>query len=86
MWTWFRTSRAVVMILSNGTVQINNFRDHTKMILCPLLGAVSTIGGSQRNMRTYKLSSLKENGFSEDMGGKLKYALEKVTRITNTNM
>jgi len=76
LWTWFRTSRAVVMILSNGTVQINNFRDHTKMILCPLLGAVSTIGPT-RTMRTFKLSALKDNGSSEDLGVRLKYALEK---------
>ncbi|CAL8071770.1 unnamed protein product [Orchesella dallaii] len=76
LWTWFRTSRAVVMILSNGTMQINNFRDHTKMILCPLLGAVSTIGPC-RVMRTFKLSLLKEHGYSEEMGARLKYAQEK---------
>ncbi|ODM91618.1 Serine/threonine-protein kinase PLK1 [Orchesella cincta] len=76
LWTWFRTSRAVVMILSNGTMQINNFRDHTKMILCPLLGAVSTIGPT-RVMRTFKLSLLKEHGYSEDLGARLKYAQEK---------
>lgn len=78
MWTWFRTSRAVVMILSNGTIQINNFRDHTKMILCPLLGAVSTIGGTSRMMRTFKLTALRDQGFSEDLGARLKYAMEKV--------
>lgn len=66
------------MILSNGTLQINNFRDHTKMILCPLLGAVSTIGGPSRMMRTFKLASLRDQGYSEDLGGRLKYALEKV--------
>jgi polo-like kinase 1 len=31
--TWFRTSRAVVMHLTNGTMQINFFKDHTKV--CP---------------------------------------------------
>ena len=29
--TWFRTSRAVVMHLSNGTMQINFFKDHAKV-------------------------------------------------------
>lgn len=50
------------------------------MILCPLLGAVSTIGPN-RVMRTFKLSSLKENGYSEDLGARLKYAQEKVSNF-----
>ena len=47
--TWFRTSRAVVMHLTNGTIQINFFKDHTKIILCPLLGAVTYIDESRKN-------------------------------------
>ena len=31
--TWFRTSRAVVMHLTNGTMQINFFKDHTKVTI-----------------------------------------------------
>ena len=51
--TWFRTSRAVVMHLSNGTMQINFFKDHTKIILCPLLGAVTYIDETRKN-RTFR--------------------------------
>ena len=51
--TWFRTSRAVVMHLSNGTLQINFFKDHTKIILCPLLGAVTYIDETRKN-RTFR--------------------------------
>ena len=51
--TWFRTSRAVVMHLTNGTMQINFFKDHTKIILCPLLGAVTYIDETRRN-RTFR--------------------------------
>ena len=40
--TWFRTSKAVVMLLTNGTMQINLLNDHTKIILCPLLNPVWT--------------------------------------------
>ena len=47
------------------------------MILCPLLGAISTLGGNQ-NIKTFKLSSLKTNGCSSDLFGKLKYVAEKV--------
>jgi polo-like kinase 1 len=67
------------MVLSNGTLQINNFRDHTKMILCPLLGALTTLG-STKAMRTYKLASM-EKGLSNEMYDRLKYALEKVNVI-----
>ena len=51
--TWFRTSRAVVMHLTNGTMQINFFKDHTKIILCPLLGAVTYIDETRKN-RTFR--------------------------------
>jgi len=51
--TWFRTSRAVVMHLTNGTMQINFFKDHTKIILCPLLGAVTYIDEGRKN-RTFR--------------------------------
>jgi len=67
------------MVLSNGTLQINNFRDHTKMVICPLLGAISTLS-TNKELRTFKLSSLK-NGCSEEMEIRLKYAIEKVDVI-----
>ena len=54
--TWFRTSRAVVMHLTNGTIQINFFKDHFnhfKIILCPLLGAVTYIDETRRK-RTFR--------------------------------
>lgn len=74
------------MVLSNGTMQINNFRDHSKMILCPLLGALTTMGGAAgRSMKTHRLS-LMEKGLSADMNEKLKYALEKVTTVIDLAM
>jgi polo-like kinase 1 len=51
--TWFRTSRAVVMHLTNGTLQINFFKDHTKIILCPLMSAVTYIDEDKKN-RTFR--------------------------------
>ncbi|XP_008842031.1 serine/threonine-protein kinase PLK1 isoform X2 [Nannospalax galili] len=41
--TWLRTCSAIILHLSNGTVQINFFQDHTKLILCPLMAAVTYI-------------------------------------------
>lgn len=65
------------MVLSSGTMQINNFRDHTKLILCPLLGAVTTLG-SNKGMRTYSLSRMLEGGLSAELVERLAYALDKV--------
>ena len=50
---WFRTNLAVVMYLTNGTMQINFFKDHNKIILCPLLQAVTFIDETGRN-RTFR--------------------------------
>ncbi|VDM54383.1 unnamed protein product [Angiostrongylus costaricensis] len=58
---WFRTRSAIVLHLSNGTLQINFFEDHTKTIVCPLMGAVTYID-EQRNFRVYKLSHLESHG------------------------
>lgn len=75
--TWFRTSRAVVMHLSNGTVQINFFKDHTKIILCPLLGAVTYLDENRRN-RTYRFDLLEKFGCSSELGTRLTYAYDKI--------
>jgi len=81
--TWFRTSRAVVMHLTNGTMQINFFKDHTKIILCPLLGAVTYIDETRKN-RTFRFDLLKSNGCSEELASRITYAFDKVeTMLSN---
>jgi len=69
---WFRTQSAIVLFLSNGTLQLNFFRDHTKIILCPLMGAVSYID-KNNNFRTYSLKTMHERCPSE-LSVRLKYA------------
>jgi len=81
--TWFRTSRAVVMHLTNGTIQINFFKDHTKIILCPLLGAVTYIDETRRN-RTFRFDLLEKYGCSMELSSRLNYAFDKVeTMLTS---
>eukprot|EP00088_Acartia_fossae_P047488 TRINITY_DN5148_c0_g1_i1.p1 TRINITY_DN5148_c0_g1~~TRINITY_DN5148_c0_g1_i1.p1 ORF type:complete len:588 (-),score=124.11 TRINITY_DN5148_c0_g1_i1:437-1945(-) len=75
--TWFRTSRAVVMHLTNGTIQINFFKDHTKIILCPLLGAVTYIDEAKKN-RTFRFDMLEKYGCSGEISTRLAYAFDKV--------
>jgi len=75
--TWFRTSRAVVMHLSNGTIQINFFKDHTKIILCPLLGAVTYIDKDKKS-RTFRFDLISKYGCTVDLLSRLTYAYEKI--------
>lgn len=81
--TWFRTSRAVVMHLTNGTIQINFFKDHTKIILCPLLGSVTYIDETRKN-RTFSFELLEKFGCSSELGSRLNYAYDKVNTMTNS--
>merc|ERR1719308_628306 len=82
--TWFRTSRAVVMHLTNGTLQINFFKDHTKVILCPLMGAVTYIDEKRRS-RTFRFDLIKEHGCSEEISTRLQYVLEKVETMLSSH-
>ncbi|XP_034938554.1 serine/threonine-protein kinase polo [Chelonus insularis] len=73
---WFRTQTAVVMQLNNGSVQIN-FLDHTKIIMCPLMAAVTYID-VERNFLTYKFESIQQNGCPFGLEKNLEYAHEKM--------
>ncbi|OAD54850.1 Serine/threonine-protein kinase polo [Eufriesea mexicana] len=76
MHQWFRTQSAVVMQLTNGTVQIN-FLDHTKIIMCPLMAAVTYID-VEKNFRTYRFQTIQENGCCKGLAKNLAYAYEKL--------
>ncbi|PBC32591.1 Serine/threonine-protein kinase polo [Apis cerana cerana] len=76
MHQWFRTQSAVVMQLTNGTVQIN-FLDHTKIIMCPLMAAVTYID-TEKNFRTYRFQTIQENGCCKGLAKNLAYAHEKL--------
>uniref|UniRef100_A0A1I7TKM6 Serine/threonine-protein kinase PLK n=1 Tax=Caenorhabditis tropicalis TaxID=1561998 RepID=A0A1I7TKM6_9PELO len=77
---WFRTKSAIVLHLSNGTVQINFFNDHVKMMMCPLMQAVTFIDQNKR-MVTYKLSNLQRNGCPEKFLHRLNYAKTMIERL-----
>ncbi|KAG7459377.1 hypothetical protein MATL_G00210130 [Megalops atlanticus] len=77
---WFRTKSAIVLHLTNGTVQINFFRDHTKLILCPLMGAVTYID-ERREFRTYRMSLVEEHGCCRELASRLRYAHTMVEKL-----
>ncbi|XP_077305442.1 serine/threonine-protein kinase PLK1 [Lithobates pipiens] len=81
--TWFRTRSAIILHLSNGTVQINFFQDHTKIILCPLMAAVSYID-EKREFHTFKLSLLEEFGCSKELASRLRYARTMVEKLQSS--
>ncbi|XP_054851594.1 serine/threonine-protein kinase PLK1 [Eublepharis macularius] len=78
--TWFRTRSAIILHLSNGTVQLNFFEDHTKVILCPLMAAVSYIN-EKREFRTYKLSLIEDFGCSKELASRLRFAHTMVEKL-----
>lgn len=73
---WFRTQTAVVMQLTNGTVQVN-FLDHAKIIMCPLMAAVTYID-HDKNFKTYRFQTIQEHGCSKGLAKNLMYAYEKI--------
>ncbi|XP_059619622.1 serine/threonine-protein kinase polo [Phlebotomus argentipes] len=76
LYAWFRTNCAVIMYLTNGTVQLN-FSDHVKIILCPRMQAVTVIE-PDKNFRTYTFTTILESGCSADLLGKIRYAAERL--------
>ena len=60
--------------------QINFFQDHTKIILCPLMAAVTYID-DRRDVRTYRLSLIAKHGCSLELESRLRYALSMVDRL-----
>ncbi|KAL0617146.1 Serine/threonine-protein kinase PLK1 [Plecturocebus cupreus] len=77
---WFRTRSAIILHLSNGSVQINFFQDHTKLILCPLMAAVTYIDEKQ-TFRMYCLSLLEEYGCCKEPASRLCYACTMVYKL-----
>lgn len=78
--TWFRTRSAIVLHLSNGILQINFFQDHTKVIFCPLMGAVSFID-ENKAFRTFRLPLIEKHGCSKELASRIRYAKTMSERL-----
>ncbi|KAK9879563.1 hypothetical protein WA026_006632 [Henosepilachna vigintioctopunctata] len=74
---WCRSTSGVLMQLTNGTVQMN-FSDHTKIIICPLMAAITYID-DDKSFRTFRFSTIEKNGCSIGLYEKMKYAYDKFT-------
>uniref|UniRef100_A0A8C3SZZ2 Serine/threonine-protein kinase PLK3 n=1 Tax=Chelydra serpentina TaxID=8475 RepID=A0A8C3SZZ2_CHESE len=73
---WVKTDQALLMLFSSGTLQVNFYNDHTKVILSkPDHSCLLTYVTKDRNSYTYKLSSIRELGCSPELQYRLKYIL-----------
>jgi len=89
--SWFRTRSAIVLHLSNGTLQVNFFQDHSKIILEPTMSSVSYIDEA-RNFRVFRLCAnpeqqelaISKTGASSQLLQRLRYAKTMVERLQST--
>ncbi|CAB3383426.1 Hypothetical predicted protein [Cloeon dipterum] len=79
---WFRSRNCVIMFLTNGTLQIN-FSNHNKLIICPLMEAVTHIT-CDNIPHTYRFSTIEREGCSSVLHKGLETALVKVKAMIAT--
>uniref|UniRef100_A0A8C6VR52 Serine/threonine-protein kinase PLK n=1 Tax=Nothobranchius furzeri TaxID=105023 RepID=A0A8C6VR52_NOTFU len=74
---WVKTDHALVMLFNNGTLQVNFYTDHTKIILCKSSddSYLLTYITRERVSYTYLLSMLNEMGCTSELRHRLKYLL-----------
>ncbi|XP_054718426.1 serine/threonine-protein kinase PLK1-like [Uloborus diversus] len=77
---WFRSKAAIVFHLTNGTFQANFFKDHTKIILCPVMGAVSFID-ENKNFTVYTFKLIEKYGCSPLLASRIRYAKGMVEKL-----
>lgn len=68
------------LILYPRFFQINFFKDHVKLILCPHMAAVTFVN-EQGEFKSYKFSLLEEYGINNELHQRLKYAKEVLEHL-----
>ncbi|KAM6220166.1 serine/threonine-protein kinase PLK3 isoform 1-T1 [Rhynchocyon petersi] len=72
---WVKTDQALLMLFSDGTIQVNFYGDHTKLILSGWEPLLVTFVARNRSACTYLASHLRQLGCSPDLRQRLRYAL-----------
>ncbi|XP_065576839.1 serine/threonine-protein kinase PLK1-like [Artemia franciscana] len=82
---WVRTPKAIIMQLDNGTLQVNFFRDHTKVIIRsgssesdPFITYINSI----RQYSTYRLIDVRQNSCYIQLRERLNFALAVLKEFT----
>ena len=68
-------SDCIAFLLTNGTFQCNFHKSHYKVVICPLMKAVTFISYANYDGRTFGIEELAENGCDEEPFRYLRYAL-----------
>ncbi|XP_050308534.1 serine/threonine-protein kinase polo [Anthonomus grandis grandis] len=76
---WCRSTSGVLMQLNCGILQIN-FGDHTKIIMCPLMAAITYIA-EDKSFRTFRFSTIEKYGCVAALYEKIRYAYDKITLL-----
>jgi len=77
---WYRTAKAIVLMLSTGTVQINFFSCHTKLFFDPSVEALTYID-HHKKMITYDIKELKKTGMRTDVFQKVLYCRKLISTL-----
>ncbi|XP_048388019.1 serine/threonine-protein kinase PLK2b [Stegostoma tigrinum] len=81
---WLKSDRALMMLFSDGTFQVNFYHDHTKIIICNHHEEyVLTYINEDRVSSTFKLSTLLMSGCSQELRTRMEYALNMVQQRFN---
>jgi polo-like kinase 2 len=81
---WFRTAKAIVLYLSDGTLQVNFFDDHTKLILSSIkTDYVVTYIDQERSAHTYGLNSISKDGCSPDILDRMLFARSMLKNLVD---
>ncbi|MEQ2213247.1 hypothetical protein XENOCAPTIV_011806 [Xenoophorus captivus] len=81
---WVKTDHALVMLFNNGTLQVNFYTDHTKIILCKSSDAyLLTYISRERVSYTYLLSMLNEMGCTTELCHRLRYVVQLLQHHTD---
>lgn len=82
---WVRTSHAIVMQLSCTTLQVNFFKDHTKLVInaeqphrCGKDGGLLLYINEDRRAVVYSLADIANEGCDDGLRGRLQFALSSL--------
>lgn len=70
----------LLMLSKPGLLCFLEPQDHTKVILCPLMAAVTYIN-ERREFHTYKLALIEEFGCCKELASRLRYAQTMVEKL-----
>ncbi|CAL1535570.1 unnamed protein product [Lymnaea stagnalis] len=81
---WFRTAKAIVLYLSDGTLQVNFFDDHTKLILSNIKNDyLVTYIDQERTARTFNLTHIRQEGCNLDIFERMDFARSMLKNLVD---